>query len=171
MISSKASPKYSSSAGFTLVELLVVVVIVGVLGAIAAPSWLAYATRQRMKAVESDLVQVFNQARETAVVQRRDVDVQIDETADVPTVAVDGDVQELGPNELRPGMVTLDVASGAADTVTFDYQGTARNNAGGDIPFVVDILPSTGNRQNCVAVATLLGNVKTANSVGECDAF
>lgn len=171
MIPSKASPKYSSSAGFTLIEVLVVVVIVAVLGAIAAPSWLAYATRQRMKAVESDLVQVFNQARETAVAQRRTVVVQIDETAVIPTVTVDGNVQELGPNELRPNMVTLNVASSAADTITFDYQGTARNNASGDVPFVVDILPSTGNSQNCVAVATLLGNVKTANSVDECDAF
>lgn len=159
-----------STAGYTLVELLVVVIIVAVLAAIAAPSWLAYATRQRMNAVESDLVQVLKQAQETAISQRRTVTVQIDEAAGIPTVSVNGAIQELGPGELRPGMITLD-ATASTDTVAFDYQGTARGNNSSDIPFVVDILPSIGNTQNCVAVATLLGNIKTANSPAECDAF
>lgn len=158
-------------AGYTLIEMLAVIVIIAVLAAIAAPGWVAYATRQRMTAVESDLVQVFKQAQETAISQRRTVEVQIDEAATIPTVNVtfggNTNTQELGPNELRDGMITLEAAAGS-DTISFDYQGAVRGQDA-NLPFVVNIEPSNGNQRQCVIVASLLGSVKTANNDADCD--
>lgn len=42
--------------GFTLIELLIVVAVVAVLAAVAMPSYTGYAQRQKMRAVQSDLV-------------------------------------------------------------------------------------------------------------------
>jgi len=43
----------SSESGFTLIEVLVVVIIVGILGSIAAPGWLSFLERQRANSVKS----------------------------------------------------------------------------------------------------------------------
>ncbi|MEM9121154.1 MAG: prepilin-type N-terminal cleavage/methylation domain-containing protein [Cyanobacteria bacterium P01_F01_bin.56] len=168
MMLSRSSPKDASTAGYTLVEILIVVIIVGILAAIAAPSWLAYATRQRVKAVESDLVEVLKQAQQRAISQRRDITVTIDETAAVPTIVVDGFSEELGPNDLQPGTIALDAPDAPNNVITFDYQGTLRGQEA-NLPFVVNIVPSTGTaQQQCAIVATILGNVATSSDVALC---
>ena len=155
-------------------EVLAVVVIVAILGAIAAPSWISYANRQRISAVESDLLQVFKQAQQDAIEERRNVTVTIEDTETLPTVTADGFTQTLGPDGLKPGMVDLEALSvlpdGTQDTtdndIIFDYQGMT---PGQDIPFVVEISPGNGSSaQQCVVVATILGTLKTARDA-ECD--
>lgn len=166
--------KTQSEAGFTILEVLVVIIIIGILGALAAPSWLAYATRQRMTAVESDLVQLLRQAQETAITQRQTVTVQIvdQDPSVLPTVNITASgntrSETLGPNELRPGMITLNAPDVPNNQISFDYQGTASGQEA-NIPFVVNIVPSTGSQRQCVIVATILGNIKATNDGAQCD--
>lgn len=44
------------SGGFTLIEILIVVAIVGILAAIAVPSYSSYVTRSQIKTAQGDLV-------------------------------------------------------------------------------------------------------------------
>lgn len=55
-----------SNSGFTMIELLVVIIIVGVLSAIAAPGWLAFTNKQRMNAVNDAALNALREAQRDA---------------------------------------------------------------------------------------------------------
>ncbi|MEA5451360.1 type II secretion system protein [Leptolyngbya sp. CCNP1308] len=179
----------NQTAGFTLIEVLVVVIIASVLAAIAAPGWLAFLTRQRVSAVESDLIQTLKNAQQDAIQRRITFPVQINDGAASPTVIVNGREQNLGDSADNPGNIQLRsyvVADGDQDddfdTIVFDYRGMPaigtspsdgtmidpEDASSEDLPFVISIRAGNSGAQQCVIVANLLGSLKTANNA-ECE--
>lgn len=75
-----ARVKYSSqasrqTAGFTMIELLVVIIIVGILSAIAAPSWQAFTNRQRVNKVNDLVLSALQEAQREAKRTKRNYSV------------------------------------------------------------------------------------------------
>ncbi|MDC0835925.1 hypothetical protein AY599_10500 [Leptolyngbya valderiana BDU 20041] len=69
---SRSTPiSHDPRAGFTIVELLVVIVMAGILAAIAAPGWLAFVNRQRINSTTDAALQIMRTAQSRAVTENR----------------------------------------------------------------------------------------------------
>jgi prepilin-type N-terminal cleavage/methylation domain-containing protein len=166
--------RYQPDAGFTLLELIAVIVIAAVLAAIAAPSWVRYVNNQRINAVQGDMLQTIRQAQEKAIKERRNITISVPTTAALPSVTVGTQTTILGDQDvIKPNTMTLDVAAynsagtskddDDAQTLTFDYQGRAsvkKGTTNQSLPYVVTITAKNTNRKKCVMVYNILGSTK-----------
>jgi len=146
---SKRSPS-QGEGGYTLLELLVIVMIIGILAAIAAPGWLSFVSQRRVNAANEFVLRSLQDAQRQAKSKKLTYSVSLRApTGKVPAIAVhpgstppDPDDkrwktfgQELG---IKPGEIWLGtnasknvagttlnaVPSNAAVTaITFDYLG------------------------------------------------
>jgi type II secretory pathway pseudopilin PulG len=70
----------SSNSGFTLIEQLIIIFIIGVLGAIAIPSWLGFIYRHRLASSTGQLQWAFKMAQSDAKREKTAWQVSIKET-------------------------------------------------------------------------------------------
>ena len=72
--SRKVPNRHSLSAGFTLVELMIVVVIVAILAAMAAPSYRDFLQKARVKDANEGISAFIAQAKSEAILRDRDIE-------------------------------------------------------------------------------------------------
>jgi type II secretory pathway pseudopilin PulG len=182
----KASPKFNKTAskkgegGFTLLEVLIIVLILGIFASIAAPSWLAFINRQRVRTVNDRVFQSLRLAQSEAKRTKRDItvtfnyDLNAPGVADPPTVkftpplATSGNMQKLANGDMvqrldeggqiKPGTIalstnaTVPVAPGVPlHSIVFDYQGNVEN---------LPPSPPSRNGRFAVTVSTVKGAAK-----------
>lgn len=144
--------------------MLVVILIIGILTAIAAPSWEAFTTRQRLKTVNDQVFQAIKSAQAEAKRKKGDVTLTFDKTVDPPTVSYEGNVQKLNVSgEIKAG--TIKLVTGAGDTtvatdseIIFDYRGSIKS--GQTLPFTATVSLPDGKGKRCVIVESLLGGTR-----------
>ena len=77
-----------SQAGYTLLELLVVLGIVGVVSAIAAPGWLGFVQQRRVNSANDSVLRALQEAQSKAKTQKLSYSVSFRIKDEVPQVAV-----------------------------------------------------------------------------------
>jgi len=177
----KPSPNFNKTAsrksdgGFTIIELLVIVLLLGTLSAIAAPGWVAFINRQRVRTVNDRVLQTLRSAQSEAKRTKSDRTVTFNPT-DPPTVTINTVPALTDPlqtvtfdagGEIKKGQVKISAASclstctAAATPLTFNFNGVVDRNSP-QLPFVVTVSTVDGGSKQCVIVETLLGGMRTA---------
>ncbi|MEM9213483.1 MAG: prepilin-type N-terminal cleavage/methylation domain-containing protein [Cyanobacteria bacterium P01_F01_bin.150] len=157
----------SSSSGFSLLEMIVIVVIVGVLAAIAAPSWLGMANRQRVNTTRNEVLQAIRTTQSTAKQRRRPQELGFtqDGTNDLPTITLGGVSTELGSGNLKADMVNMNVTDGGGNALSileFREDGTLETeDPAVTLPVKIVFTATNGRTKRCLLVETLLGSVRS----------
>jgi prepilin-type N-terminal cleavage/methylation domain-containing protein len=172
--------------GFTLLEVLVVLIIVGILSAITAPSWLAFSNNQKLIASQTLAISSLRQAQSNA--KREQVSWQasfrnlsdrsqyaihrtpilnqtnVDYWNNLPWSNFDSGVRIVESTESQP-RTTFTKLSAIPDPDVYRVQFTPKglpNGLGemGRITLAVGSSP----RRLCVIISTILGAMRTAES-------
>ncbi|HEY9751905.1 MAG TPA: prepilin-type N-terminal cleavage/methylation domain-containing protein [Coleofasciculaceae cyanobacterium] len=168
-----SQPAQSTEAGFSLLEVLVVVIMIGVLAAIAGPSWLAFMNRQRLTAANDQILQAVRQAQAEAKRTHSKREVRFDPAANPPRIAVlpvpssgtptpNGQItnwQTLGQGEIKPGLLSLAVSPPTATSLVFDPQGVVIQPEIENTPFIATVSLSGSTVKRCTKIPTILGAV------------
>ena len=192
-ISKTSNPQFPTSRkgdeGFSLLEMMMIVLIIGILTSIAVPGWLAFINNQRVRTVNDRVFQSLRTAQSEAKRSKRDVRVTFytsssNPSVDPPTVEIDTNPAEPDPlkkeirketfssgGEIKQGTIVLSTNLAAAtlpNSITFDYQGNPST-----AQFVVTVAPSVPpnsppniSGKKCVIVETVLGAMRTAEGTG-----
>ncbi|BAY63323.1 hypothetical protein NIES22_34090 [Calothrix brevissima NIES-22] len=178
--------------GFTLLEVLVVIFMVGILIAILGPGWLGFLKRQRLNKANDIVLAALQEAQREAKKSKRNYSVSFQTNSGIPQISV---YYGSTPNwrnltrelEIKPGEIivgtNLDTTDlnkvtspatvvfnnlSTARTVTFDYMGALAGTSPSTGIKVVVANPRPANSTNpsnskrCVIIETLIGGMRTA---------
>lgn len=170
-------------AGFTLLELLVVVFMVGVIAAIAAPTWEKLVARQRVTTAREQMVQALrdaqSKARRTRIPQVVYIDPAPGDRPRIATAAANrepvnfADVtgwQNIGQENIPQGSLQVALRREGAE-VTDVNERRVIFDANGAVDRRTKVLPlaivfkgsvSGPGEARCVVIETRLGSLRTA---------
>ncbi|NEO82505.1 type II secretion system protein [Moorena sp. SIO4G3] len=177
--------KANKDAGFTFMELLIVILMVGILSAIAAPSWLAFVNRQRVNKVNERVLSVIQEAQRQAKNKKLSYSVSFRMNDGVPEAAVYKDNKNDNPTQnfqwqslvgdlgVKPDQIwvgtnlttenqlgTLSILKDDNKTITFDNQGVLPNDADTNLAIVVAV-PDSKNKNNPIEATKRCVKIKT----------
>ncbi|HIK32126.1 MAG TPA: type II secretion system protein [Oscillatoriales cyanobacterium M4454_W2019_049] len=149
-----------SNKGFTLIEALVVILMAGILAAIAAPSWMAFKERQTLNAAQDAVFLAMREAQARSLQTKGTWQASFRENKGVVEVAVHS--AKTDPNaapwrsldrSVRLDPETTLRESGGVRRVQFNYRG----HVNGQLGRVTLSSKNGGTAKRCVITSTLLG--------------
>jgi prepilin-type N-terminal cleavage/methylation domain-containing protein len=171
-----------TARGFTLLELIVVMVLIGVLFAIAAPNWVAFINQQRVGSARNQVSQAIRTAQSEAKRTKVNRAIVFQNNNNQPRYAIvpapdntinlsNANWQTLGDGTIQPGLIRLSVERAPNQNqpppLIFDSYGAIPPNVT-LMPYTITIgSTASTNPRRCVEVHTILG-ATTEGSNSDC---
>ncbi len=140
-------------AGFTLMEMMTVIAIIGILSAIAIPNMIAWRSNQQLSSMARDIQSFINGARLQAVKGNSSVTLTFDPTIhgkEIQSNQINRAAANIPPRQeflaLRPGVAMTTNFTGG--TIVYNSRGMLTDNVGGTVT-----LTNSSGRQLLVIVA------------------
>ncbi len=153
-------PRVGRQGGFTLIELMIVIALMGVLLTLAAPSFRTYSAGQRVKSASFDLYSSFVFARSEAIKRRQAVNVTPQTPGDWGTGwRVVAGTETLRTQDPPVGVVVTGSAS-------VDYRQDGRLSSAGNVGILVRPDISDGSLRNRCIRIDLAGLPKSTEMTG-----
>lgn len=155
-----------SKQGFTVVELLVVIALLGILAAILAPGWTHFLAKQQVTAVQGFIHQEVQKTQIKSQQNKELWQFSVREKDGLVEIAVHP--MSVLPNaaswtsfdkSVQLDLETTLLASGGTYYVRFDEKGSVRSSSLGRVTVSSKRAPSV---KRCIIISTLLGATRTA---------
>jgi len=162
----------SSERGFTIIEVLVVIMIMGVLLAIAAPSFRMFTASQKVKTASFDLYAALVFARSEAIKRRKCISVTPTSSSDWTTGWSVSEVASAPPtctlNVADPKLRTQDALTGVvtAGASSIVYRLDGRLNGGATVGVLIQSQLADPSIQNRCVRVDLTGLPRTTSIAG-----
>ena len=178
----KRRDRYSKSIGFTLLEVLVVMIMVGILSAIAAPSWLGFVNNQRINASQTKIFQAIKVAQSDAKVRNASNENRVRITFRTNQTdnayRINNVRTGAGEQSLEPGVVISSITPIISNSnlpldptavtggrfLEFDSRGFVYDpNNQLTYPICIELSVANSAKKRWIAIKTLLGSVVTGS--------
>ncbi len=151
--------KKSNNKGFTLVELVVVIAIIGVLAAILVPSMMGYVKKARLKTANGNAKTAYNGASDYMAEMETAGHISEVGNSDAANAAA----YELSTNGDGAGVVWIDIKTADLSTAdVIDYTAYWRKTSSDDITGKYPDAPSSVEKSEALSPAGASQECKTA---------
>ncbi len=154
----------SSTNGFTFLEILVVTAVLGILSAIAAPSWLAFINNIRLQTAQGEIYLAMRQAQSQAKLKKLNLQVSFREQNGIvqwavhnTTVSSNNAIWNNLDGSVRIDAETTLQQSGGVRRIKFNHLGNVSQPPLGRLTISSK---NGGTAKRCVFVSTILGTLR-----------
>jgi prepilin-type N-terminal cleavage/methylation domain-containing protein len=155
LLFSRRSSPTKSQEGFSLIEMMVVTIMIGILLGIAATSWDSFTTRQRIRTVNDQVFQVLRSAQSDAKLKKENMNL-------IFRTQVDSSIDK---NYFQYSVYADNTPDSAKVWKTLDGGGSGATIKPGQIQISAYIVPTTG-QSSPIAKASSINNPLIFNYQG-----
>lgn len=145
---------HKNSQGFTLIETLIIVMIIGILSAISASSYLAFNSKRKVNDAVAKVQGALQECLRESMRRSKSYDVTLNTT----TKTVRGDCLVTGDRALPNEVVIATNIRGTPPTINFSYRGTITLPDAGTVVFSN---ADTSSEKKCLVISSPLAIMRT----------